>query len=446
MKYDKLLANAGFVLLRVMSDVFFIFISFILAYFLRQRFGPAFQPGIKLYLIYLFYVALFWVAIFFVLGLYRSRKGFFVEIDEAFGLLGGTLSGLVGIIIVSFIFSEFKYSRILIFYAWPISFLLLSMSRIAILRLELLLKSRGIGSKKAVVLGEGELGRSIAEKIREMPSLGFQLVANVGSVKELDEAVRSNTIDEVFVAIPDLPRDELLNLAKKFGVGLSIVPDLFEVISKPVRMGELDNIPLMSVRERNIVFSGRIIKRLMDISISLVCLIIFAPIMLVIAGLIKISSPGGVFYRQQRVGRGGCIFILYKFRTMAENAEKDTGPILASSNDPRKTRLGKYLRRIHLDEMPQLFNVLKGDMSLVGPRPERPFFAEQYRQRITGYDERNNVRPGLAGLAQITGTYSLPIEEKVKYDFYYIENWSLILDIKLIVWMLGKALLCKNEY
>jgi len=451
----KLLINSGFVLIKVMSDVCFIFIAFLLAYMLRLKLGPAFEPGLSVYTIFLFYVVLLWITTFFFLGLYRSRKGFFIEVDECMGLLVGTLIGILEIIVVSFIFDEFLYARSLLYYAWLISFVLLCVFRIAIIKFEYLLKAMGLGSRRIAIIGDNTIGQAMAERIERLPSLGYQFVGYIDSEggsehgDALEKKITDLDLDEIFIAVSDFPRAKLLELSarqRERKLKINLVPDLLGIFSRPVEMSELDDIPLISIKERSISLSGRIAKRSMDLIVSVVVLIVFLPFILVISGLIKLTSPGPIFYQQERVGRNGRVFKLIKFRTMEHNAEAKTGPVKALVHDPRRTTVGRVLRKTHLDEMPQLFNVLRGDMSLVGPRPERPFFVDKYIEKLPRYAERHNVKPGLAGFAQISGDYDLPFEEKVKHDFYYIENWSLLMDIKLIIRMLIKACSFRNRY
>ena len=181
----------------------------------------------------------------------------------------------------------------------------------------------------------------------------------------------------------------------------------------------------------------RFAKRVTDILLSSLGLLVFSPLILAAALSIKLTSRGPVLYRQRRVGRDGKVFLLYKFRSMRDGAELETGPVLAQKDDPRKTPVGRILRRLHLDEIPQLINILKGDMSMVGPRPERPIFVEEFSKRIPHYVARHKIKPGLAGWAQVHGGYMAPPEEKISYDLYYMRNWSLFFDWK-IIWLMTR--------
>ena len=212
-----------------------------------------------------------------------------------------------------------------------------------------------------------------------------------------------------------------------------LVPEVFEISLFNSRIIHVDDMPVFMLDRLNLSFEQRFFKRAFDILVTLIALPLLSPIFIVVALLIKISSPGKVFYSQDRVTSGGKVYKIYKFRTMYEGAEAKTGPVLSSKGDLRVTKLGNFLRRYRIDELPQLINVLKGEMSLVGPRSERPFFVEQFNKNIDGYQLRNNVKAGLTGYAQIFGKYDTSPENKLKYDVLYIKNYSLLLDIKLIL-------------
>ena len=211
-----------------------------------------------------------------------------------------------------------------------------------------------------------------------------------------------------------------------------LVPEVFEISLLNTRVIHLDDMPMLMLDRLSLSFEQRFFKRSFDLITTCVAIPFLIPFFAIIACLIKLSSSGSVFYRQDRVTTGGRIYRIYKFRTMIENAEAESGPILSGKDDARVTKLGRFLRRYRIDELPQLINVLKGDMSLVGPRSERPYFVEQFNQNIDGYELRNNVKSGLTGYAQIFGNYNTSAEYKLKYDILYIKNYSLLLDIKLI--------------
>jgi exopolysaccharide biosynthesis polyprenyl glycosylphosphotransferase len=322
--------------------------------------------------------------------------------------------------------------------SWIATFGLILVSRQAILGLEMYVRSKGYGSQRTAVIGEGKFAQSVAQRIRKHPSYGLSFIRYISgkSVAGIREIIKREQIRIVFVADKTISREKLVELAAvctEAGVQLTTMPDIFQILTTSPTVENIDGLPMISLKQTAFNPFNRALKRGFDFVLSLMGIIIFSPLILAIAIFIKLLSPGPVLYKQERVGRKGEIFNLYKFRTMVPDAEKHSGPVLATADDPRKTLLGRVLRRTNLDELPQLINILKGEMSFVGPRPERPYFVETYKTFIPKYMERHRIKPGLAGWAQLHGGYGMPAEEKIKYDLYYIENWSLLLDIKIIL-------------
>jgi len=217
-------------------------------------------------------------------------------------------------------------------------------------------------------------------------------------------------------------------------VQFKLVPDLFEILTSQVHVTQVGGVPLLGLKEIPLASPwNRFLKRTLDVLGAAVGLMVISPLLLLCALLIKMTSPGPVFYKQERCGEDGRTFVLIKFRTMRVDAEKETGPVWASEKDPRRTRVGQWLRRWNWDELPQLWNVLKGDMSLVGPRPERPHFVSQFKENVPRYMTRHLIRSGMTGWSQVNGLRgSTDIRERVKFDLYYIENWSLRFDLKIL--------------
>ena len=262
--------------------------------------------------------------------------------------------------------------------------------------------------------------------------------------------MQEHKVDLVVLTLPferlDLVKtitERLVNLT----VDLQFVPDLLELHTSRLRLTDLAGIPFISVRETALSGADRIVKRTFDLVCSAAALLVLSPLLAIIAGLVKLSSPGPVFYRQGRVGRDGRQFQMLKFRSMRSDAEARTGPVWTVENDPRVTGLGRFLRRFSLDELPQLWNVLRGDMSLVGPRPERQVFVEKFSQELPRYFERHRVRSGLTGWAQVHGLRgNTSVEERTLYDLHYVENWSLALDVKIILMTIHHVLRGENAY
>jgi Undecaprenyl-phosphate glucose phosphotransferase len=313
----------------------------------------------------------------------------------------------------------------------------------------------GIGLKRVLIAGSGDLGRMVADKVLQHRELGFQVVGFVddraagdhigyrglpllGMLPETDEIIRREKIDHVYVALPLEEHVKMLGLVEatnREGVDVHVVPDLLQFIALRARLENLDGVPIISLNDVPLRGFNSLLKRAIDIAISGSALFSLGLPFAVIALLIRRGSKGPIFYTQERMGLDGKAFHVYKFRSMYVGAEDDTGPVWARDEDPRCTPVGKWLRKLDLDELPQLWNVLRGDMSIVGPRPERPYFVEQFKHRIPQYMLRHKVKAGITGWAQVNGWRgNTSLEKRIEYDLYYIENWSVGLDIK-IMWL-----------
>ena len=437
-----------FLAIRIITDLILIQLSFISAYLIK--FGAFSFSGFAsfnyaAYFNYLSGIILVYLFSFLLFGMYKTRKGFLVEIDEFLGVFFSITFAWAILIVLTFIRGEYEHSRPIILLSWPISFILIVVLRELILRFELWARAKGYGSKRAAIIGVGELAGAVSEKIKNRPSYGVSFVGFIGDngkdllgpIKDLDSIINKHRIQIIYVADKAYSRDKLAELAAfcdEKGIALGTIPDVFQILTTSPLVEDIEGLPIVSLKPTSFTPFNRFLKRTFDILLSLFGIIIFSVPMAVISILVKLTSPGGpAVYKQERVGRAGKIFKLYKFRTMIPDAEEGTGPVLTTGNDPRKTPLGRILRATNLDELPQLFNILKGDMSFVGPRPERPVFVKEFKELIPKYMERHKIRPGLAGWAQLHGGYHMPAEEKIKYDLYYIENWSFLLDIKIIL-------------
>jgi exopolysaccharide biosynthesis polyprenyl glycosylphosphotransferase len=305
--------------------------------------------------------------------------------------------------------------------------------------------------QRILIVGTGKPALEVAKEIEKRRNWGYELVGLIsprplsiskrkkgypilGSLRSLVRIVKEKAVDRVIVASPVKHRDLLEKLAEssEMDVKVDVIPELYEIFIGRIDHGLIGDIPLVELTRKPIPDWLSLSKRAFDIFFSLFLLILLSPFMFLIALLIKLTSKGPVIYKQERVGQGEKNFWLYKFRTMIEDAEKETGPVLATEDDPRITPIGKFLRRYRLDELPQLVNILKGEMSFVGPRPERPYFVKQFKESIPGYAERFKVKPGVTGLAQVTAGYATTPRNKLKYDLIYIYNQSLFLDLKIL--------------
>ncbi len=324
----------------------------------------------------------------------------------------------------------------------------------------------GVGLRRILIAGSGELGRLVADKIIEHRELGYQIVGFVddrpgdhlgyrglpllGSIDETTEIVTREQIDHLYVALPPeqhLKTVDLLDATSRECIDVKVVPDLLQVIALKARLWDLDGVPVIDVNDVPLQGFNSIVKRVLDIAISASLLLVFAIPLGILALLVRWTSKGPALFHQERMGLDGRPFTIVKFRSMVDDAERESGPVWTSENDDRVTPLGRFLRRSNLDELPQLWNVLRGDMSIVGPRPERPHFVEQFKHRIPQYMLRHKVKSGMTGWAQVNGWRgNTALDKRIEYDLYYIENWSVRLDLKIMWLTIVKGFFHKHAY
>jgi len=346
--------------------------------------------------------------------------------------------------------SDRELTRGMILYGWALTIVLITLGRILTNRLQRYVHGRR--PDRLLLVGTGEVARTILQKTVQSPQLGYKVIGFVngqdtapdiagipvlGTQAELGRILREHRVQEVVIALPGAPHDELLDMISTCEgqhATVRIFPDLFQIIASELSISDLDGLPLLTVRDVALRGWKLVTKRAMDMMVSGAGLVFLSPLMLLVALLVKLESKGPVFYAQTRVGLDGKPFPMLKFRSMRSDAEKESGPVWASADDPRRTRLGAFLRKTSIDELPQLINVLLGEMSLVGPRPERPVFVEQFKQVVPRYMDRHKEKAGITGWAQVNGLRGeTSIVERTKYDLYYIENWSLLLDLKILL-------------
>lgn len=450
----------------VALDVILIAVAFYLAHRLRinsEYPRPLNIQSFRFYLPMLVLQEICIIGMFFFYKLYLRKRStsHLDEIATIFGAISvGTVIATAGI---SFVFkNDFDYPRLMIVYAWALTFLLVAIGRTAHARMQWSLQARGFGETKVIVVGGGETGLMIANAIHKSPGLGYKLVGVVddrptdgefrapwlGPTAELGELIDRHQIGEVFVGMPEASHQKILSIisnAQRDQVGIKVFPDIFQIIASPVGIGDLNGLPMVTVRDVALRGWRLTLKRVVDVLIAGIVLVVTSPVMLLTAVLIKFDSPGPVFYTQVRMGLDALPFKILKFRSMRTDAEQG-GPGWTTKGDPRKTRLGSGLRKFHIDELPQFINVLLGDMSVVGPRPERPVFVEQFRRLVPRYMERHQEKAGITGWAQVNGLRGdTSIFERTKYDLYYIENWSLLFDFKIILRTIWVAMSGESE-
>ena len=324
----------------------------------------------------------------------------------------------------------------------------------------------GLGLRRILIAGSGDLGRLVADKIIEHRELGYQIVGFVddrpgdhlgyrglpllGTIDETTDISAREQVDHLYVALPPeqhLKMIDLLESATRECLDVKVVPDLLQVIALRARLWDLDGIPVIDVNDIPLQGLNAFVKRLLDIAISGSALLVLGIPLAIIALLVRLSSKGPALFRQERMSLDGRPFTIVKFRSMMDDAERDSGPVWTRENDTRVTALGRFLRKSNIDELPQLWNVLRGDMSIVGPRPERPHFVEQFKHRIPQYMLRHKVKAGLTGWAQVNGWRGdTALDKRIEYDLYYIENWSVRLDMKIIWLTIVKGFFHKHAY
>jgi Undecaprenyl-phosphate glucose phosphotransferase len=399
-------------------------------------------------------------------GIYRLRRGR-SRVDDFFAvLIGSILAVVLGVIatlyVQTYYASEeakargaYEVSQLVWGFFLAMNVLLTYASREGVRELLERRWRAGIGLKRILIAGAGDLGRMVADRILQHRELGYQVVGFLddraggdhigyrglpllGTLDEVAEIAQRERVDHLYVALPLEEHTRLLNLmeitSREF-IDVKVVPDLLQFIALRARLEDLDGLPIINVNDVPLQGLNAWIKRVIDVILSGAAVIVMSIPFGIIAALVKLTSSGPVFYRQERMGLDGKAFNVYKFRSMYVGAEDTTGPVWARENDPRATPIGRWLRRLDLDELPQFLNVLRGDMSIVGPRPERPFFVEQFKHRIPQYMLRHKVKAGITGWAQVNGWRgNTSLEKRIEYDLYYIENWSVTLDLK-IMWL-----------
>jgi Undecaprenyl-phosphate glucose phosphotransferase len=473
--------NRLLVALYVVSDAILAMWAFVLAYGIRFESGliPVYRgyPPLEQYLNLLPFVAVLTPFAFWLQGVYRLRRGR-SRVDDFFAVLIGSILAVVFSVLSTLYVGAyyasdtsraqgaFQVSQIVwgLFLALTVMFTYASREAVR----ELLERRwrAGIGLKRVLIAGAGDLGRMVADRILQHRELGYQVVGFIddraggdhigyrglpllGTLSEVVEIAQRERVDHLYVTLPLEEHAKLLDLmevtSREF-IDVKVVPDILQFIALRARLEDLDGLPVININEIPLQGFNAWVKRGLDVVLSSAAMVLLAIPLAIIAAFVKWTSPGPVFYKQERMGLDGKAFTVFKFRSMHQDAEDDTGPVWAGDDDPRATTVGRWLRKLDLDELPQFWNVLKGDMSIVGPRPERPFFVEQFKHRIPQYMLRHKVKAGITGWAQVNGWRgNTSLEKRIEYDLYYIENWSVGLDLK-IMWLTVLKGIQKHAY
>ncbi|MBM3772286.1 MAG: undecaprenyl-phosphate glucose phosphotransferase [Acidimicrobiia bacterium] len=474
--------NRLLVAFHVASDSLLAICAFIVAYAFRFHSGliPITKglPPLTQYLNVVPFIAVLVPLGFQLQGLYRLRRGR-SRVDDFFAVFVGSILAVVfGIVATLYVQTyfvtdaakdagTFEVSQLVWATFLGLNVVLAFASRELVREVLERRWRAGIGLKRILIAGSGELSRIIADKILEHRELGYQIVGFVddraagdrlgyrglpllGTLDQAADIASREAIDHLYVALPPeqhLRMIALLESTSREMVDVKVVPDLLQVIALRARLEDLDGVPVINVNDVPLQGFNAILKRMIDVVISGAALLILALPLALVALVVKLSSRGPVFYRQERMGLDGKPFTIIKFRSMHDHAERGTGPMWAFEDDPRVTPLGRFLRRSNIDELPQLWNVLRGDMSIVGPRPERPYFVAQFKHKVPQYMLRHKVKAGLTGWAQVNGWRgNTPLDKRIEYDLYYIENWSVRLDLKIMWLTLIRGFFHKHAY
>jgi Undecaprenyl-phosphate glucose phosphotransferase len=461
--------NRILVAFHVISDGLLGSAAFALAYGLRfDTFleAPKGQPPFSQYLVLIPFIAILVPLTFNLQGAYRLQRNR-TRVDDCFSVLIGNLLvvviGLLGTLYFQAYYASgeaqttgsYEVSRLVWGLFLGINIAFAYGSREIVRQWSEYRFKTGVGLKRVLIAGTGELARHITDKIIQHSEFGYQAVGFIddtsgddilgyrglpilGSLNDAQDIIQQEQIDQLYVVLPLEQHVKMLGLVEVSNmecIDVKVVPDLLQFITLRAGLEDLDGIPIININDVPLQGLSKAAKRAIDIGVSTVAIMILTIPFALIAAAIRINSNGPIFYRQERMGLDRRPFMVLKFRSMHEDAERDTGPVWASQNDPRRTLIGSILRRFSLDELPQFFNILRGDMSLVGPRPERPFFVEQFKKRVPQYMLRHKVKSGLTGWAQVNGWRgNTSIEKRIEYDLYYIGNWSMLLDFK-IIWL-----------
>lgn len=440
------------------ADVALIFAAAILAFVLHFKLGigpdtpyrraPFFYPLFGAY-------EVFFLASGLVLGAYRGPARVGAVVRTLSAIATSSLAMLLTITAMYFVFpSRLEFAKVLVGFFWPITIVLVFLGRTLLGRLVKILAHFGVGSERALILGTGAGGREVLEILTKYPGPKYTVVGFLddgdradgqpelggfpvlGRVSILRGVLAEHAVDKVIVALPSLGPDRLLEIADlcdSARVAVWLLPDHFQLMVSPVDENELSGLPLMAIREVRLKGVSRLAKRFTDVVIAAALLVLFSGPMLVIALASWLDSRGPIFYIQERMGHDGRRFALLKFRSMVSSADR-VARAWTVKGDPRITRVGSILRRFSVDELPQLINVLRGEMSLVGPRPERPQYVEEFGRLYPKYIQRHREKSGMTGWAQVNGLRGdVSIAERTLYDLYYVENWSLMLDLRILL-------------
>lgn len=470
----------------VIIDGIIIILSLTISWYIRFKSGWVHSGNYLLFRQYLkpvICITPMYIIIYNIFDLYTPHRLKSIY-DEFINILKSNALGLLIFVMVLFLFKEIDYSRYLLLVFTIFNVVLTTLERVILRFFLRKLRKKGYNIKHIILVGYSELTLEFINRIKKNKHWGYELIGIlddklynksykyygfpeeeafdeiaassyskriIGKISNLEEVLKQYEVDEIFITLDIREYEKLsgiINVCEKAGLRTEIIPDYYRYIPARPYVEELDGLPVINIRYvplDNLV--NKFTKRIFDIIISIIALTILSPFMFIVALMVKLTSPGPVFFKQERVGLNNKTFVMYKFRSMKVQKKDEEKSKWTTANDPRKTKFGSFLRKTSIDELPQLFNVLIGDMSLIGPRPERPYFVQKFREEIPKYMVKHQVRPGITGWAQVNGWRGdTSIKKRIQYDIYYIENWSFWFDVKILGFTIFKGFVNKNAY
>jgi len=454
----------------VVLDAVVIILSYLLAYYIRivSPLFPEVEEGLafEFYLLALALVVPFYLLLYGAFRLYTSKR-MMGRREELLNLIKANTLGIFVFIVVLFVIEWNHFSKQMIFFFFGINLVLDELMRYFIRDVLEKYRANDYNLKHVVLVGYSRAAEGYIDRMNDNPELGYKIhgildnlhtvgadyrgVPVLGTLSMLEEILAENELDEIVITLGLSEYDYLESIVtqcEKSGVHTKFVPDYNNIIPTRPYTEDFQGLPVINIRHVPLTNpSNQIIKRAFDIVVGSICLLVFSPIMIITALVVKLTSKGPVIFAQERVGLHNRPFKMYKFRSMEVQREQDEKHAWTKKNDSRVTPIGKLIRRTSIDELPQLINVLKGEMSLIGPRPERPLFVEKFKEEIPRYMVKHQVRPGMTGWAQVNGYRGdTSIKKRIECDLYYIENWTLTLDIKILILTAFKGFINKNAY
>ena len=460
-----------FLTIAIFFDSIVISFSWLASFYIHfnTSFGPpprSVTPDIEIYLVALIPVLIVFMSSIRLCGLYQPQRGKLLS-NYFFNVIKVTSISVLLLAAITFFYREGSFSRFVAIYFFCLVTILMVVSHLLVHLVLKKIRSLGFNVRYVLIVGTGVLAQSVVEKINLHSEYGFNIIGLLtsqpeelnnefggvrvlGTFSEISAVIHKYRVDQLFLALPLDAYDEMEGILDSLGeetVDIKVVPDLLKFMNLQSGVEDLDGLPIVNLSESPLHGWNIVVKRISDIIFSSIFIILSSPFLIFIAIIIKFESAGSIIYTQKRVGLDGNIFEMFKFRSMQVGAEVETGPIWASKEDNRRTRLGTFLRKTSIDELPQLFNVFMGDMSLVGPRPERQVFVEKFKKSIPKYMLRLKMKAGLTGWAQVNGWRgNTSLDKRIEFDLYYIKHWSLLLDLKIIFMTLWKGFINPHAY